>query len=325
MDAVEAEDMLEVKITELEDGEPKEQGITNETSLLPRYIKDEKVNKEMIGAKKGDKLSFNPLEATGNATETASLLGIKKEEAEHIDSQFEFEITRITRQVPAELNKDLFEAAFPGSDIETEEDFRERVRQEAAKAYEAESDKLFTQKAMDKLMEDAGLELPDEFLKKWLYITNEGKVPLADIERDYKHYRTSMIFQLVENKLVKNHEELVVKDEDIKNEIKRYLTQYMPAPDEDEDGEHTKQLDALAERFMQNEQEAKRIQEQLFEQRLGKLLKENLKLNEKEVSYDEFVKEFQQFQAPHHHHDHDHDHDHTQEDSTEEQKDESDK
>ncbi|MFP4469727.1 MAG: trigger factor [Bacteroidales bacterium] len=322
VDTVEADDMLEVKITELENGEPKEEGISSQTSLLPRYIKDEKVNAEILGSKVGDKITFNPLKATGNATETASLLGIKKEEAEQIENDFEFEITKITRQVPAELNTDLYQMAFPGSDIETEEAFRERVREEASKAYAVESDKFFTQMAMDKLMEDAQIELPDEFLKKWLYVTNEGKISLADIERDYKHYRSSMIFQLVENKLVKNNEELVVKDEDIKNEIKRYLTQYMPAPDEDEDGQHAKQLDALATQFMQNEQEAKRINEQLFEQRLGKFLKEKLALNEQEVSYDDFIKKIQDFNKsayphPHNHeHEHDHEHEHQSDETT---------
>lgn len=302
--------MLEVKLTELDDeGNPKENGINNQTSLLPRYIKDEKVRNELLGSIREDKLTFNPLKATENATETASMLGIEKDEAENLESDFEVEIIRITRQEPAEMNADLYEKAFPGSNIENEEAFRNRIAEEAEKAYAAESDKFFARQVMDKLMEDADIKLPDEFLKRWIYVSNDGKISMADIESDYPKYEQSMKFQLLENKLLKENEELIVKDQDIKDEIKKYLKNYMPAPDEDEDGQHEKQLDALAENFLQNKEETKRIHDQLFEQRLSSFLKSKLKLNKQKISYDDFVNKIQDLHA----HDHEHDHDHGEE------------
>lgn len=314
-DVVENEDMIHVNIAELDDeGNIKENGITKSTMILTSFVKKQEVKDQILGSKLGDIVVFNPLEATENAVETASMLGITKEEAENLHGNFQFEITKIERNTPAELGEELYKGAFPNDDIKTEEEFRTRVSEEVSKIYDTESNRLFARHAMDKLFADTEVNLPDEFLKKWLYYSNEGKISMEEIESNYTGYHKAMKMELIENKLIKLNAALRVTEEDIKGEIKNYFKGYfLPNVDasEGEDPAMAEQLDQIAENYLQkNKEETKRIYDDLFSRRLANYLKSEMPLEEKEVSYDEFVEEINKFNVSDHDHNHDHDHDH---------------
>jgi len=311
VDDIEENDMVTVKIEELnEDNTVNPEGIANNAPIVPTYIKDEDTRAEFLKLKAGDTIIFDPLKATENATETATMLGIKKEEAEKLDKDFQFTVEKITRQGLADINEDLYQATFPNDDIKDEEGFREKVREEASKAHAAESDKYFLHKTMEQFYDNSNVELPDEFLKRWLFVSNEGKVSEKDIEKDYKHYQRSMKMQLIESKLVKGNTGLQVTEDDIKNQIRSYFSMYMPPHSGDDTNEWDKRMDGVVDNYMQNKEEVQKISDQIFDQRVIELFKEKLNVVEKEVSYDEFVSILKESQQHNHDHDHDHDHEH---------------
>lgn len=314
-DEVAPGDMIYVNISELdEDGNIKEDGISKDTMILVDYLKKEEVKDQVIGSKVGDLKIFNPLDATGSEAETASMLGIDKEVAAGIKNDFQFEITKIERSTPAELGEEFYQKAFPKDEIKTEEEFREKVREQMSKAFTMESERLFSRYAMDRIYDQTEINLPDEFLKKWLYVSNEGKVSMEAIEKNYDGYRKAMKMDIIENNLIHKKNDLRVTDNDLKNEIRKYFKGYfMPNQDEDAevDPETNQQLDKIAENYLEkNDEEARRIHDELFSRRLADYLKNEMKLNEKEVTYDEFVKEIDKITGQDHDHDHGHDHDH---------------
>ena len=69
-----------------------------------------------------------------------------------------------------------------------------------------------------------------------------------------------------------------------------------------EDEEKSKQLDTLADAVLQNQDEVRKIYDQLFDNQVRELFKSKLKLNRKKISYDDFIKTVNE----HHHHNHDH-------------------
>lgn len=314
VDDIEENDMVVVKIEELnEDNTINSEGISNTTSIVPTYIKAEDTKEEFLKLKKGDTIIFNPLKATGNATETATMLGIKAEEAENLEKNFQFTVEKIERQGLADINEDLYKATFPHEEMKDEAQFRERVREEASKAHAAESDKYFLHHTMDQLFEQTEVELPDEFLKKWLFVSNEGKVPQEEIDKDYHHYEKSMKMQLIENSLIKANESLQVTEKDIKDQIRTYFSMYMPQNPADVNEEWEERMNGVVDNYMQNKEEVKKISDQIFDQRMIENFKSKLKVVEKEVSYDEFVKilnESRQQDEHDHNHDHNHDHEH---------------
>ncbi len=300
VDSIEDGDLIKGNIVQLDnEGNILPEGIMNQTSLSVNFIKDEKVKNEFIGKKKDDKVIFNPLTATENATETSSMLGIKKEEAEKLESDFEFTISEISRVEPAKVDKELFDKVYPKDKIETEEQFREKLRDEAKSYYQKECDNYLVHNTMDKLIHDTKFDLPDEFLKRWLVESNE-KITQESIDHDYDHYSKSLRQQLIINKIAQDND-IKVEEKEIKDQIKSFFAQqYMFDPS---DEEKMKTLDTVADSVLQNKEEAGKIYDQLFDEKLKELFKSTLKLNNKEVTYEDFIKIVNE-----HHKNHNHEH-----------------
>ncbi len=284
---VEKGNVIKGDIVQLNDeGNMLDGGITNSTSLHLDFIKDDKVKKEFIGKKKEDKIRFNPLKATDNVTETASMLGIEKEEAENLDSDFEFTITEILRIEPAKIDIELFRKVYPKDNIEDEKQFRERLREEANKYYQRESDNFFIHTAIGSFFNDTKINLPEDFMKRWLIESNE-KLTEETVEKDYDHYAKTLKQQLIINKISKDNN-IKVEEKDIRDHLKKSLAAHYMIDSEDE--ENLKNLEPIIDSVFKNKDEVNKIYDELFDNQLKSLLKSKLKLNKKEVSYDDFIK-----------------------------------
>jgi len=284
-DKSEEGDVLRGKIVELDDaGKHKEEGIQNETSIGVDYIKTKTVQKKFIGKVIGDKIVFNPLKASGNAVETASILGVETKVAEAIKGDFEFTIETITRYEPAEINEAFYASVFQGESFKDEKEFRERLAKELEVSFANESDRLFMRQTADELIDAAKITLPDGFMKRWLMESGEAQVKPDDIDNHYEEYARALKWQLIESKIVTDNSIQVTPDD-----VRAQIMSYFQAPGEiDEDTQ--KRLNEIADNIMQNQEEVKRIYDQLLDTRMRDLLKSTLKLKDKEVSYDDFIK-----------------------------------
>ncbi len=274
-----------------------ENGIKQTGSLLVSYLKDEEVKKNLLGKKKGDELRFNPLKATGNAYDTAHLLAIKKEEAEKLESEFAFTITEITRTEPAPVDIELFMKVYPDDEIKDEEQFRDKLRNEAKSYYQKESENFFVHNTLEKILHETHIDLPDEFVKRWL-VESDDKITPESVEHDYGTYSTSLKQQLIINKIAKDNN-IKIEHQDIRDHIKGFFTKQYSFNAENEDS--SKQLDSIADSVMKNKEEVNKIYDELFDNQIRELFKSKLKLNTKEVTYEEFVKLVNEHHKTHHH------------------------
>jgi trigger factor len=251
-------------------------------------ITDKDVNAKFVGAKLGDILVFNPLKATGNAVEASSMLGISNDDVEALASEYSFTISEITSMSPAEMNEEFFEQVFPGMAITTEEGFRNQIRTESEKAFIADSDHLFGHHMQEKLVEMIPVSLPDEFMKRWLIESNEGKLTAGDIERDYDKYADGMKWQLIENRIIREGD-IKVEDQEIKDYIKDYYLQGWRTMPLTED--LLERLETIADSFIKDKpDEVRRMVDSLYAKRVSEYVKSKVKLVTKEISYDEFIK-----------------------------------
>jgi trigger factor len=150
---------------------------------------------------------------------------------------------------------------------------------------------------MHKLNHDTEINLPDEFVKRWL-IESDESITMENLEKDYDRYADSLKQQLIINKLSRDHD-IHVLQQDIKDHIKSSYGRYFGFDENDE--EKSKQLDSIADSVMKNQEEVNKIQDQLFDEKLRKLFKSKLKLNKKEVTYEEFVNIVNEHHKIHHH------------------------
>ena len=188
---------------------------------------------------------------------------------------------------PAELNQELFDKIYGEGVVKSEKELRERVRKEGEKMYQQQADRRFTQDAIQAVVEGLKFEMPDDFLKRWLFISNQEKgLTKEQIETDYDKYHNMLKWQLIEAKIIRSHDIKVDRD-DVKNYyINHVVSQYFPIP-EDEEGR--KRIEQFAETMMQNQQETKQIYEMVYDMKVSDVLRAGLKISDKKIDFDEYV------------------------------------
>ncbi len=244
------------------------------------------MKKELTGKKVGDKLVVDPKKVSKGGADTAAMLGVKEEELEGLSDKFQMTINEIKVMELAELNQELFDKLFGEGNVTSEDELRERVKNVLGGMFSNDADRMLTKSVYEKLIEKTDVTLPDAFLKRWIKLSNEKEITDEQIEEDYDNYAKSLKWQLIQTQIFKDNNIKLENDEVInftKGLIANNYAQYgMPAPED-------KELTASAMQILQNREEANRIYDMMAENKLTEYFKETVKLNEKEVSYEEFT------------------------------------
>lgn len=280
-------DVVFVDINELdENGNIQPGGIFKSTSLSYERLKNEEAKTKILGAKKDDKITINVNSLYESALDKSVSLSIDKETAETLNCNLQLTVKNISRLEDADLNQELFDKVYGEGKISSEEEFKNKIREELGLMFKADADRFLSTEVQNKLLERANIQLPDEFLKKWLMVANEKPITQEELEKDYPNYSNAMKWKLIENKIIKDNEIKVNVDE-AKDEAKAFIkSEYarygQVATDED--------LEKISKDILSKEKEAQRIFENLYSKKVLDLIKEKCTLDPKEVSYDEFFK-----------------------------------
>lgn len=289
-ETIEENSKINAAFTQLnEEGEVLEGGIKAENaSFNMEDIQLKTIVKQLVGKKVGDVLKFDPMRALKDANKVAAMLQVAKPMVEDLKAEFNVEIKEITYIIPAEINEELFKQAYPSAELKSEEDLRNRIKEDAAKQFEGESDKLFMGKAVDTVIQKADLKLPDAFMKRWILEQNESKMTAEQLDVQYDSYSNSLKWQLLQNKIITDHK-IEVSQDDVKAHVRKFISgQYFGGMEQNEAFES--QLDSIVDNVLQNQEEVKKIYDQLYDEKILNLFKESLSLNEETLSLDEFIK-----------------------------------
>ena len=279
-------DLIMGEFTQLDsEGNVLEDGINHSASVALDIVSDKKAQKVLTGVTKDDEVVVKITNKF--SSDVAHMLNISKEDAENLNSDFRFKIKSINRMTPAEMNQDLFDKVFGKDEVKNEKEFKAKIKEEVEKSFVGESDNKLKNDVILHLIDKVNLELPDTFLKKWLVQTNENGLTAEQVEAEYEQYSKSLKWQLIENKIIKDND-LEVKNEDVVAHTRELIVQNFaqygqPAPED-------KKLDEIAAQVLTNEEERKKVYNQLYDAKTLMLYKEKFKLTEKTVTYDEFVK-----------------------------------
>lgn len=240
-----------------------------------------------IGKKVGDKMEIDVNEVYKSASQRASILQVKEDELETINPKFTAEITQIRQFANPELNEEFFKMAFPDGKVASEEDLDKYLAAEVETEMGRESDYLFTIRVRNFLMEKAGLQMPEAFLKRWLYTINEGKFSMEDIEKDFDGFVKMFTWNYLQKHFIQTYE-LTVSPEEIETEAKEFakaqFAQYgMPSAPEEMIANFSKQI-------LENKEQAQKIYEKLYELKVVEYVKSKIKVSNKSVTSEEFAK-----------------------------------
>ena len=262
--------------------------IEHKTTLELDKFKSKKAIESLLGKKVGDTVSLSTKGLFKDDQMLASSLGISPEKSENIKIDVSFIIDEINEREPAELNQELFDKLFGKDEITSVKELKERIKEDSEKQFEQQSDQKLLNDVTEYFIENTKFDLPSDFLKKWIQMTGENPLTEEEASEEYAKSEKGLRYQLIEGKIIKDNALQVQFDElkeFAKGFIKSQMAQYGQLNPADEE------LDNIAARVLGNQDEVKRLSEQLMSQKLMSLYKEKANLKEKEVTYENFVKE----------------------------------
>ena len=287
----EQNDMLKGDLRELDaEGNTKEGGITVEAAvLMPQYIKVEEQKNLFNGAKLGDIVTFNPRKAypEGEA-EMSALLKISKEEAKDLTADFSFQITEIKRYKKAELGQDFYEKVF-GKDggVTNEEELRSKIVESLAPQLQTNSDFKFLEDVKKYTEEKVGeLQFPEALLKRIMLLNNRERGE-EFVEKNFAASIDQLKWHLIREQLVKSHD-IKVDDADIKAAAKEGAR--MQFAQYGMDNVPEEYLDNYVDEMLKKRENIDAFLDRAVDRKLTNALKASVKLNEKEVTLEEFNK-----------------------------------
>jgi len=291
-EVVEEKDMLKGELLEMADGKVNESGIkVQDATLTAAYMKDDAQKALFVGAKKGDIITFNPAKAFESETEVSSMLKISKDAAKEVVADFQLKIESITRYHESAIDQELFDKVYGEGTVSTEEEFRAKIKGDIQENLNSDSEYKFGIDAQKMLVDKYNdLVFPDAFLKRWVLSSNENITP-ETLEEDFPKMIENLKWQLIKNKLEKANDVKVDRD-DIdgyaRKMAKAQFAQYGMIGMDDEI------IANYAKDMMKKEETLRNVMEKVAEEKVLASVKESVKLENKEITIEEFNKMFEE-------------------------------
>ncbi|MEJ6978839.1 trigger factor [Pedobacter sp. P351] len=281
------EDVLYSELVQLSpDGSVFEGGLSNTASVRIDLVKDEEIKKSLTGLKVGDVVVLDLQKAfDNNETVIAKLLNISEGDAKDLQSNFRLTVSNINRLEESDLNQEFFDKIFPEGNVTTEEEFKAKITEELEGMMAQNADQKLQNDLVNFGLEKVQLELPDEFLKRWLKETNQN-ISAEELESGYGDFARNLKWTLIENKIIKDNQ-IEIKYEDVlasaKQKLDAQFRMYSPQALPEE------QLTQYTVQFLQNKENANRTFEEVKAQKVFEYLKTVVTLDKKEIEYNKFI------------------------------------
>ncbi|KAB1157335.1 MULTISPECIES: trigger factor [Tenacibaculum] len=266
----------------------EEKEINKKSTISVKDIKGKTNLKKFVGAKVGDVLELKTKNLFEEEHKLQQALGVSHDDAKELEIPVTLTIEEITEIEPAELDKELFDKLFADGSVNTVTELKEKIKEDAEKQFQQQADQQLLNAVTENLVENTKFDLPVEFLQKWLQTAGEKQLTTEEAAAEYEKSEKGLRYQLIEGKIMKDNDikldyaELV---DYAKGFIRAQMAQFGNMNPEE------KELDDIAGRILQNQDEAQKLQGQLISQKLLAFYKENMSFDTKEVSYEDFIKE----------------------------------
>jgi trigger factor len=259
------------------------------------YISIEKIEKKeqkkFIGLKKEEAVEFEVEKALADEAERARALNLSEEEAKQAKGTYVFTVTSVSRVETAELNQELFDKVFGSEVVKTEEEFLSKIRETITENYKRETDHLLDHEIQHYFVDNTKISMPDNFLKTWLKNTSAGKVTDEVLEKEFSQYKESLKWDLIKNQITEE-KSITVEGDEVREKAKKQIIEQFGG--ESIAAQLGSKLDDIANNFLSGQdgkgENFMRIYNQLRHEKIMKVVKEAITINEKKVSLDEFKK-----------------------------------
>jgi trigger factor len=266
----------------------EEKDINKKSTFKLEKIKGKSNIKKFIDKKVNDTIDLKSKNLFKDDHILMNILGLSHDDAHDFNESLKFTIEEISETELAELNQTLFDKVFGVGLIKNEAEFKAKLKEDAEKQFSSQADQQLLNAVTESLIENTKFDLPVKFLQKWLAVSGEKPMTQDQAVEEFNRSEKGLRYQLIEGKLSQEND-INVSYEDLKEYTKGFIKTQM-AQFGDANPEE-KELDEIVNRVLTNQEEAKRLSDQLKNEKLLNFFKENIKFNMKEVTYEEFIKE----------------------------------
>ncbi len=264
----------------------EEAGINNRTTMDLEELADAKLAKSFLGKKVGDVVSMNTKGLFHDAHKLMDYLNVSHDDVHDLDVEVTFTIDEVVAHELAELNQELFDKLFGAGVVTSVEELKAKIKEDAEKHFATQSEQKLMADVQDFLIETHKFDLPKEFLVKWLQTVGEKKLTPEEAEVEYNRSEKGLRFQLIEGKALAQSN-IQINFEDLKQftsaTIRQQMAQYGQANPTDAE------VESIVARVLSNQDEVKKLSEQVVAEKMLQLFKEKANPTTKEVTYEQFV------------------------------------
>ncbi len=232
--------------------------------------------KKFIGKKKDEAVQLSLRKAFTNEAVMARFLKVDAKDIE-ADNEYKFKVTikHIGRIEPAELNDEFFKKAYPDGNVKNEKELNAEADKVVTEQYQPELNRQFMNDAIEMLIDNVKVDLPDDFIKRYILLTQKD-MTAETLEENYNNYKRAFQWQILEGKLVEGSD-IKVEMEDVKNYFREYfIKNYFGNFNMDDVKDR---VEELVKQSMENREYVKNVYDMLFDQKLTELLRSKLNID----------------------------------------------
>ena len=266
----------------------EEKEIEKKSTINLSDIKGKTNLKKFIGGKVGDVIELKTKGLFSEDSKLMAALGLSSDETKGLNIKVLFTIEETTEIELADLDQELFDKLFTDGSVKSVTELRNKIKEDAEKQFQQQADQQLLNSVTEFLIDNTSFELPSEFLQKWLATAGEKQLTPEQAAEEYSKSEKGLRYQLIQEKILKEND-IKLDYEELKEYAKGFIRTQMAQfgnmnPEDSE-------LDDIANRILANQEEARKLQDQLLSQKLMTFYKEKMTFKTKKVSYEGFIKE----------------------------------
>ena len=262
--------------------------IDNKSTLSIDDIKSKAQKKKLMGAKVGDTIELKTKGLFADDHKLMHVLGVDHDKAHGLSIAVNCTIEEINLRELADMDQEFFDKVMGKDAVKTVSELKEKLKADAERQFANQSDQKMLNDVTESLIDNTKFDLPAAFLKKWMQTSGENPITEEQAAEEYDKAERGIRYQLIEAKLREQYELTIDREQIVtfaKDMIKGQMAQFGRTDVSEQE------LNDISERILGNQDEVKRISDQLMSKKMIDLFRAEANLKTKKVSYEDFVKQ----------------------------------
>ena len=251
-------------------------------------LKSKKVIDDLKNQTTGAVVSYPVKGMFSDEDQAKRLLGLDNNKWDLLKKEnITLEIKEINKRELAVLDKSLFDKLYEPGTVTSEVELKDKIKEGLKKQFEPQTEQKLLNDITEYLVDKTKFDLPKNFLQKWIQSNAKEEMTDEQAKEEYQRSEKGIRYQLIESQIIKENQ-LDMSFEELKDFtgslVKNQMLQYGQQPDE-------QQMEGIISNVLSNQEETRRISEQLMSNKILAFFKENAPLKVKKVGFDTFIKE----------------------------------